>query len=99
MSSFISTQFLVLNLNGLFDALSNKFAIFDIPLLYCYTNLNSSIICYLSSGDMYLFLGVVLSTSTSVSSFGNSFADFFEMLVILSAIFLPIKSPIASTVL
>ena len=27
---------------------------FDIALLYCYTNLNSSIICCLSSGDMYL---------------------------------------------
>ena len=29
---------------------------FDIPLLYCYTNLNSSIICCLPSGDMYLSL-------------------------------------------
>ena len=28
MSSFISTQFLVLNLDGLFDSLFNKFAIF-----------------------------------------------------------------------
>ena len=47
------------------------------------TNLNSSIICCLSSGDMYLFLRVALSSSTSVSSFGNSFVDFFETLVIL----------------
>ena len=70
---------------------------FGIPLLY-YTNLNSSIICCLSSGDMYLFLGVALSTFTSVSSFGNSLVDFFEMLVILSAILLPIKSPVASAV-
>ena len=71
---------------------------FGIPLLY-YTNLNSSIICCLSSGDMYLFLRVVLSKSISVSLFCNSLADFFEMLVILSAILLPIKSPVASAVI
>ena len=47
---------------------------------------------------MYLFLGVALSTSTSVLSFGNSSVDFFETLVILSAILLPIKSPAASAV-
>ena len=40
MSSFFLTQFLVLNLDGLFDSSFNRFAIFDIPLLYCYTNLN-----------------------------------------------------------
>ena len=62
------------------------------------TNLNSSIICCLSSGDMYLFLGVAISTSY-VSLFGKAFADiFFETLVILSAISLPIKSPVASAV-
>ena len=38
-SSFISTQFLVLNLDGLFDP-SFKFAIFGIPLLYYNTTLN-----------------------------------------------------------
>ena len=72
-----------------------------LTLIYSYfldTNLNSSIICFLSSGDMYLFLGVALSTATFVSSFGNSFVDFFETLVILSAILLPIKSPVASAV-
>ena len=53
MSSFISNQFIVLNLDGLFDALSNKFAIFYISLLYCYTSLNSSIISCLSSGDIF----------------------------------------------
>ena len=63
------------------------------------TNLNSSIICFISSGDMYLFLGVVISTSSSVSLFGNSFIDFyFETLIILSAILLPITSPVASAV-
>ena len=66
-------------------------------------NLNSSIICFRSSGDMYLFLGVSIYTS-SLSSFGNSLdwnfvVDFFfETLVILSAILLPIKSPVASAV-
>ena len=56
-SSFISIQFFVLNLDGWFDAyyLTNLL-FFDIPLLYCYTNLNSSIICCLSSRDTYLFL-------------------------------------------
>ena len=62
------------------------------------TNLNSSIIWCLYSRDMYLFFGVTLTTSSSVSLFCNSFADFFEALVILSAIFLPIKSPVASAV-
>ena len=71
---------------------------FDIPLLYYYTNLNSSIISCLSSGDMYLFLEVALSTSSSVSSFGNSLVDFFETLVNLSGILLTIKSPVASAV-
>ena len=47
---------------------------------------------------MHLFLGVALSKSTSVSLFYNSLADFFETLVILSAILLPIRSPVASAV-
>ena len=64
------------------------------------TNLNSSIICFLSSGDIYLFLDVAISTSSSfVSSFGNFLLGFFfETLVILSAILLPMKSPVASAV-
>ena len=71
---------------------------FGIPLLYYYTNLNSSTTCCLSSGDVYLFLGVALSTPTSVLSLGNSLADFFETLVIFSVILLPIKSSVASAV-
>ena len=35
--------------------------LFDIPLLHCYTNLNSSITCRVSSGDMYLFFGTSVS--------------------------------------
>ena len=67
------------------------------------TDLNSSIICFLSSRDMYLFLRVAISTSSFVSSLlcnsfeCNSVVDFFfETFVILSAILLPIKSPVAS---
>ena len=61
MSSFISTQFFVLDLDGLFNELSNKFAILDIPLLYYYTKLYSSIICCLCSGDMRLNLYIHFS--------------------------------------
>ena len=61
---------------------------YDIPLLYCYTNLNSTIICCLSSGDMYLFFGT--SISLLASSFFERVGD-FQTLVIFSAIFLPIK--------
>ena len=55
-------------------------------------------ICYLSSGYIHFLLGVALSTSNSLSLFCNSLVDFFEALVILSAILLPIKSPVASAV-
>ena len=62
-------------------------------------------ICFLSSGDIYLFLGVAISTSSSfVWSLSCNFlecnyiAAFFETLVILSALLLPIKSPVASAV-
>ena len=75
-SSFSATQCFVLNIDGWFDVLSatplsNKFAVFDIPLLHCYTNLNSSVICCLSSRDMYLFLGV------SILLFCDSLGEFF----------------------
>ena len=59
-------------------------------LYYFYTDLNSSIIC-LFSGDTYLSFGI--SISFLVSSFCE---DFFETLLILSAILLPIKSPVTS---
>ena len=73
---------------------------FDIPLLYCYANLNSSTICFVSPEDMYLFFGKSfgLDLSASVSSFGNSLVDFFETLVASSAILLPIKSSVPSVV-
>ena len=48
---------------------------------------------------MDLFLGIPLSTWTSVSWFCEAFEDFFfETLVILSAILLSIKSQVASVV-
>ena len=70
---------------------------FGITLLYYYINLNSSIICCLSCGDIYLSFGVSLLASFNDNSFEwNSLGDFFDVLVILSAILLPIKSPLAS---
>ena len=68
---------------------------FNIPLLYHYTSLNSSIICCLFPGDMYLSFGV---SDSSLTSLFCGFLDFLETLVILSAILLPIKSPVASAV-
>ena len=40
MSLFISTEFLVLSLDGLFDELTNKFSFLGIPLLYIILALN-----------------------------------------------------------
>ena len=69
---------------------------FDIPLLY-YLSLNSSVIFRLSFGGIYLSFGISLLTSFECIS---SFCDFFEgFAVILSAILLPIKSPVASALL
>ena len=65
---------------------------FDIPLLCYYTNLNSSIISCLSSGDIYRSLGIY------ISFFALSSKLVFETLVILSEILLSIKSPVASAV-
>ena len=71
---------------------------FGIPLLY-YASFNPSIIFCLSLGEIYLSFGIPLITSSDcdffdalVTSFGLGFA------VILSAILLPIKSPVAFAV-
>ena len=72
---------------------------FDIPLSYYYyyyyyyycTNLNSSIISCIFSGDIYLSFGISSSLLTT-------FKLFFEDFVILSAILLSIKAPVASAV-
>ena len=69
---------------------------FGIPLLY-YVSFNSSIIFCLSLGEIYLSFCISLLTSSDCIS---SFRDFFKgFAVILSAILLPIKSPVASAVL
>ena len=80
------------------------FSFFGIPLLYYYTNHNSSIICCLISGVIYLSFGnSLLASSIGFISFErspperSSFGD-FEILVILSAILLLIKSPVAFAV-
>ena len=71
---------------------------FGIPLLYYYINLNSSIICCLSSGDIYLSFGISLLASFEDNSLECNFlGDFFDVHVILSAILLPFKSPVTSS--
>ena len=67
---------------------------FGIPLLYYYINLNSSIIFCLFCGDIYLSVGISLLSAFEC----GSLAGFFEIFVILSAIELPIRSPLASAV-
>ena len=70
---------------------------FDIPLLYYYINLRPSIIFCLSFEDIYLSLGISLSISVLTTS--KLFCDkVFEAFVILSAILLPTKSPVAYVV-
>ena len=72
---------------------------FSISLLYYFIDLNSSIICSLSCGDICLSFGISLLALFDNNSFEcNSFGCFFQTLVILSAILLPIKSPVASAV-
>ena len=83
--------FFILNLNDSESANLSNLLFFDIPLLYYYIILNSSIICCLSSGDIYFSLGISIS-------FLASSKLFFEAFVILSAILLAIKSPVASGV-
>ena len=78
MSSFISTQFFVLNLDGLFDELSNKFVILDIPLLYYYTKLYSSIICCLYSGEMHLNLYILFTCCSTVDTFRIRMWEIFK---------------------
>ena len=65
---------------------------FGIPLLYNYINLDSSINCCLSCGDIYLSFGISLLASFDDNSFEwNSFGDMLETLVILSAILLNLQ--------
>ena len=67
---------------------------FYISLLYYYTRFNSSIICYLFSGDIHLSFA---ASDSSLALFCKR-EYIFETLVISSAILLPFKSPIPSAV-
>ena len=91
-------------MNDLVYCLSNLL-FFAIPLLYNYINLRSLIISCLSSGDIYLSLGISLSWSfVTVSEL--VYCEICETFVILpsynlattSVNLLPIKSPVASAV-
>ena len=70
---------------------------FDIRLLYCYINLISSIIFCLFFQDICLSFGISLSNLSVIAS-ELFWGEFFEAFVILPALLLPIKSPVASAV-
>ena len=72
--------------------------LFDIPLLDYYPNLNSSINCCLFSADTHLSfdISILFFASSKLLFECNYFEVFFETFVILSAILLPIKSPVAT---
>ena len=68
---------------------------FGIPLLYYYINVNYSVICCHSFDEIYLSFGISLLTSFDCIF---SLRDFFDALIIVSAILLPTKSPVVSAV-
>ena len=72
---------------------------FDIPKLYYYINVRSSTIFSLFFGDVYLSLGISLSSPIFSASFiivPELFSgDVRKTFVILSATLLPIKSAVA----
>ena len=71
---------------------------FGVALLYYYINLRSSIISSIFL-EIFLSLGIFLANPIySVSFFTRPelFCGIFETFVILTAILLPIKSPVAS---
>ena len=77
----------------------SNLSFFCIPLLYYYINLNSSIICCISCRDIYLSFGISLLGSFDGNSFYSMSVEvFLDVLVILSPISLPIKSPVPSPV-
>ena len=69
-----------------------------ILLLYYYINLNSSIIYCLSCGDIYLSFDISLLALFEFNSLDFFECNFVDVLVILSAILLPIRSPVTSAV-
>ena len=95
-SSFISIHFFVLNLDGWFSILFNRF------LIFWYSNLRSLIIFCLFAWGIYLSLGVSLWLSIfSVTFITISILFYGEILktfVIILAVLLPTRSPVASAV-
>ena len=90
-SSFISTQFLVLNLDGLLCVLSKKLIVFVYSVViyhyyYIIVNLRLSIVFCICSEDVYLSVSI---SSSFVS--GLYFCEVFETLVIKSTILFPIN--------
>ena len=67
---------------------------FDFPWLH-YVNRNSSIICCLFSGDIYLSFDI--SVSPKLFCERNFFEDFYALVVLFSTL-LPIRLPVASAV-
>ena len=79
---------------NLLDYLTNLL-FFDIPLLYYYINLISSIIFCLSTEDIYLTLRIFLSCLFVIVS-ELFYHELLAAFLILLAILLPIKSPDAA---
>ena len=97
ISLCLSLSFSFAAFSGLFCCeFFESFVIFDILLLH-YFNLGSSIVSCFSFEDIYLSLGISLSYSF-ISVFELVCYKSFETFVTLSAILLPIKSPVASAV-
>ena len=72
---------------------------FDVSLLYYYINFRSSVIFCLFSGDIYLSLGISLSSPIFSASFITASellcGEVLKTFVILSAILLPVKLSVA----
>ena len=92
--SFISIQFLVLNLDGWFAVSSNKLLLFDIPLLY-YFILRSLLIYFPFSREIYISPS---TPSTFVAVSELPCGKVIGIFVISSTILFQIKSPVASAV-
>ena len=110
--SFISPQFLVLNIDGRFVVSSNRFIIFWYSVVihyyyyqYYYYYYYYHYYCYQSSFNHRLSIIFCLNSwdiyfSPSISSFVSELlcSEVFEGFAILSAILFPIKSPVGSAV-
>ena len=97
VSSFISIQFFVLNLDFRFGVLSNRFIIFWFSIFSYYIKFRSSIICCPFSRDLYLSFGISLSSSI-FSVFKLFCGELLETFVILYTNLLPIKSLVSAAV-